>query len=183
MMINSTDFEARVKVCKECPVYNKQFGTCGPPVNAINPFKKPHTIGEVTFKPCGCPVDHLASYAATDCPAKLWPVIEEKDWKMPTLEHIREIRKRGRLAPGEMAKLFKLRREYLGIRDGKNFTSCTPCMNELLNKLEKQLEGDLAKVESAEALIELTQVELTPEPITEVTNTPQKKRRAKRKKL
>lgn len=173
MMINSTDFEARVKVCKECPVYNKQFGTCGPPINAINPFKRPHTIGEVTFKPCGCPVDHLASYAATDCPAKLWPVIEEKDWKMPTLEHIREIRKRGRLAPGEMAKLFKLRREYLGIRDGKSFTSCTPCMNELLNKLEKQLEGDLATIEA----------EITPEPITEVINTPIKKRRAKRKKL
>jgi hypothetical protein len=173
MMISSTDFEARVKVCKECPVYNKQFGTCGPPINAINPFKRPHTIGEVTFKPCGCPVDHLASYAATDCPAKLWPVIEEKDWKMPTLEHIREIRKRGRLAPGEMAKLFKLRREYLGIRDGKNFTSCTPCMNELLNKLEKQLEGDLATIEA----------EITPEPTTEVTNTPIKKRRAKRKKL
>ena len=173
MMINSTDFEARVKVCKECPVYNKQFGTCGPPVNAINPFKKPHTIGEITFKPCGCPVDHLASYAATDCPAKLWPIIEEKDWKMPTLEHIREIRKRGRLAPGEMAKLFKLRREYLGIRDGKNFTSCTPCMNELLTKLEKQLEGDLATIEA----------EITAEPTTEVTTTPQKKRRAKRKKL
>ena len=173
MMINSQDFEARVKVCKECPVYNKQFGTCGPPVNAINPFKRPHTIGEVTFKPCGCPVDHLASYAATDCPAKLWPILEEKDWKMPTLEHIREIRKRGRLAPGEMAKLFKLRREYLGIRDGKSFTSCTPCMNELLNKLEKQLEGDLASIEA----------EITPESITEVTTTPIKKRRAKRKKL
>ena len=173
MMINSTDFEARVKVCKECPVYNKQFGTCGPPVNAINPFKRPHQIGEITFKPCGCPVDHLASYAATDCPAKLWPILEEKDWKMPTLEHIREIRKRGRLAPGEMAKLFKLRREYLGIRDGKSFTSCTPCMNELLNKLEKQLEGDLASIEA----------EITPESITEVTTTPIKKRRAKRKKL
>jgi len=173
MMINSTDFEARVKVCKECPVYNKQFGTCGPPINAINPFKRPHQIGEITFKPCGCPVDHLASYAATDCPAKLWPTLEEKDWKLPTLEHIREIRKRGRLAPGEMAKLFKLRREYLGIRDGKSFTSCTPCMNELLNKLEKQLEGDLATIEA----------EITPEPTTEVTTTPQKKRRAKRKKL
>jgi len=173
MMINSTDFEARVKVCKECPVYNKQFGTCGPPVNAINPFKRPHQIGEIIFKPCGCPVDHLASYAATDCPAKLWPIFEEKDWKMPTLEHIREIRKRGRLAPGEMAKLFKLRREYLGIRDGKSFTSCTPCMNELLNKLEKQLEADMASIEA----------EITPEPTTEVTNTPIKKRRAKRKKL
>jgi hypothetical protein len=173
MMINSQDFEARVKVCKECPVYNKQFGTCGPPVNAINPFKRPHQIGEITFKPCGCPVDHLASYAATDCPAKLWPKLEEKDWKMPTLEHIREIKKRGRLAPGEMAKLFKLRREYLGIRDGKSFTSCTPCMNELLNKLEKQLEADMATIEA----------EITPEPTTEVTNTTIKKRRAKRKKL
>jgi hypothetical protein len=173
MMINSTDFESRVKVCKECPVYNKQFGTCGPPINAINPFKRPHQIGEIVFKPCGCPVDHLASYAATDCPAKLWPIIEEKDWKMPTLEHIRAIKQRGRLAPGEMAKLFKLRREYLGIKDGKSFTSCTPCMNELLNKLEKQLEADMSIIEA----------EITPEPTTEVTTTPQKKRRAKRKKL
>jgi hypothetical protein len=173
MMINSIDFEARVKVCKECPVYNKQFGTCGPPINAINPFKRPHQIGEIVFKPCGCPVDHLASYAATDCPAKLWPIIDEKDWKMPTLEHIRAIKQRGRLAPGEMAKLFKLRREYLGIRDGKSFTSCTPCMNELLNKLEKQLEADIATIEA----------QITPETITEVTTTPIKKRRAKRKKL
>jgi hypothetical protein len=183
MMINSQDFEARVKVCKECPVYNKQFGTCGPPINAINPFKRPHQIGEITFKPCGCPVDHLASYAATDCPAKLWPVITKQDWQQPTLEQIRTIRKRGRLEPGEMKNLFKLRKEYLGIKDNKSFTSCTPCMNKLLDQLEKQLLDDLAKAEQAQALIQLTQVELTPEPITEVTNTPQKKRRAKRKKL
>ena len=174
MMIDNNDFEARVNICKSCEVYNKQYGTCGPPINAINPFKRPHTIGEVVFKPCGCPVDHLASYAATDCPAKLWPPLTEKDWKMPTLEHIQAIKKRGRLAPGEMAKLFKLRREYLGIRDGKNFTSCTPCMNELLDRLEKQLQGDLAQIEQKEALIELTS-----EPIEQ----PIKKRRAKRKKL
>ena len=183
MMINTTDFEARVNVCKECPVYNKTFGTCGPPTNAINPFKQPHKIGEVTFKPCGCPVDHLASYAATDCPAKQWPKLEEKEWKLPTLEHIRLIKKRGRLESGEMSKLFKLRKEYLGIRDGKSFTSCTPCMNKLLNQLEESLTEDLKKVEQAQALIELMQVKLTPEPITEVTNTPIKKRRAKRKKL
>ena len=128
-------------------------------------------------------MDHLASYAATDCPAKLWPKLEEKDWKMPTLEHIKAIKQRGRLAPGEMAKLFKLRREYLGIRDGKNFTSCTPCMNDLLDRLEKSLTEDLNKAEQAQALIELTNVKLTPEPITEVTNAPIKKRRAKRKKI
>lgn len=166
MMIDNNDFEARVNICKTCEVYNKQYGTCGPPINAINPFKRPHQIGEVVFKPCGCPVDHLASYAATDCPAKLWPKLTEKDWKLPTLEHIQAIRKRGRLAPGEMAKLFNLRREYLGIRDGKSFTSCTPCMNELLDKLEKQLQGDLAQLQAEEPI-----------------PTPIKKRRAKRKKL
>jgi hypothetical protein len=183
MMINSNDFEARVKVCKECPVYNKTFGTCGPPTNAINPFKQPHVLDGITFKPCGCPIDHLASYAVTDCPAQRWPVITKQDWLQPTLEEIRTIRKRGRLEPGEMKHLFKLRKEYLGIKDNKSFTSCTPCMNKLLDQLEKQLLDDLAKAESAQALIQLTQVELTPEPITEVTNTPQKKRRAKRKKL
>jgi hypothetical protein len=82
-----------------------------------------------------------------------------------------------------MAKIFKLRKEYLGVRDGRSFTSCAPCMNDLLNRLERHLTEDLAKVEQAEALIELTQVDLTPEPTTEVTTTPQKKRRAKRKKL
>ena len=183
MMIRPTDFEARVKICSSCPVFNVRYKTCGPPTNAINPFKQPHTLDGVTFKPCGCPVDHLASYAATDCPAKKWPILNEKEWKMPTLEHIREIKKRGRLQDGEMAKLFKLRREYLGIKDGKSRTSCTPCMNDLINRLERSLEEDLKKAEQAQALIELTNVELTPEPITEVTDTPQKKRRAKRKKI
>jgi hypothetical protein len=183
MMINSTDFEARVKVCKECPVYNKQFSTCGPPINAINPFKRPYTIDSITFKPCGCPIDHLASYAVPGCPAKKWPALDDKQWQMPTLEQIRAIRKRGYVEPGEMSELFKLRKEYLGIRDNKSFTSCTPCMNDLLNRLEKHLMEDIAKAESAQALIQLTQVELIPEPITEVTNTPIKKRRAKRKKL
>jgi hypothetical protein len=75
-----------------------------------------------------------------------------------------------------MEHLFKLRREYLGIKDNKSFTSCTPCMNELLDTLEKHLVEDLKKAEQAQALIELTNLELTPEPI-------QKKRRAKRKKI
>jgi hypothetical protein len=183
MMINNSDFEARVKICKECPVYNKTFGTCGPPTNAINPFKQPHVLDGITFKPCGCPIDHLASYAVTNCPAQRWPVITKQDWQQPTLEQIRTIRKRGRLEPGEMKHLFKLRKEYLGIKDGKSFTSCTPCMNKLLNQLEESLSEDLKKAEQAEALIELTNVEFTPQTITEVTNTPQKKRRAKRKKL
>ena len=183
MMINSEDFEARLNICKACPVFNERYKTCGPPTNAINPFKKPHTLDGVTFKPCGCPIDHLASYAVTTCPAKKWPVISKQDWQKPTLEQIRAIKKRGRLEPGEMQHLFKLRKEYLGIRDGKSFTSCTPCMNKILNQLEQSLEEDLKKAEQAQALIELTQVELTPEPITEVIDTPIKKRRAKRKKL
>jgi hypothetical protein len=49
-------------------------------------------------------------------------------------------------------------------------------MNELLDTLEKHLVEDLKKAEQAQALIELTNLELTPEPI-------QKKRRAKRKKI
>jgi hypothetical protein len=183
MMINPNDFETRLNICKECPVFNDRYKTCGPPTNAINPFKKPHVLDGITFKPCGCPIDHLASYAVTTCPAKKWPVISKQDWQQPTLEQIRAIRKRGRLEPGEMQQLFKLRKEYLGIRDGKSFTSCTPCMNKILDTLEKQLIEDLAKAEQAQELIELTQAEPTPEPTTEVTNTPQKKRRAKRKKL
>jgi hypothetical protein len=110
-------------------------------------------------------------------------MLNDKEWQLPTLEQIRAIRKRGYVEPGEMSELFKLRKEYLGIRDNKSFTSCTPCMNDLLNRLEKHLMEDIAKAEQKDALIELTQVDLTPEPITEVTNTPQKKRRAKRKKL
>jgi hypothetical protein len=49
-------------------------------------------------------------------------------------------------------------------------------MNDLLNRLERHLMEDLAKAEQAQALIELTNLELTPEPKP-------KKRRAKRKKL
>jgi len=183
MMINTSDYEQRINICKECPVFNERYKTCGPPVNAINPFKKPHTLDGVVFKPCGCPVDHLASYAVTTCPAKRWPTITKQDWQMPTLEQIRAIRKRGTVVSGEMEHLFKLRREYLGIKDNKSFTSCTPCMNELLNTLEKHLMEDIKKAEQAQALIELTQVDLTPEITTEVTATPIKKRKAKRKKI
>lgn len=174
MMINTTDFEARIKVCSTCEVFNPRYKTCGPPTNAINPFKKPHTLDGITFKPCGCPVDHLASYAVTDCPAKRWPTLAENEWKVPTLQQIRDIRKRGGVQAGEMQQLFKLRKEYLGIKDGKSFTTCTPCMNDLLDRLERSLEADIKKEEERLALIELTQIELTPLPMV-------KKRKAKRK--
>jgi hypothetical protein len=62
-------------------------------------------------------------------------------------------------------------------------TSCGPCAKKYVDDVGKQLEEELTKLERAQALIELTNVELTPQTITEVTNTPQKKRRAKRKKL
>jgi hypothetical protein len=171
MMISTSDYEARINICKACPVFNERYKTCGPPINAINPFKQPTTLDGVVFKPCGCPVDHLASYAVTSCPAKKWPTLNQKEWQMPTLEQIRAIRKRGNVQAGEMQQLFKLRREYLGIKDNKSFTTCTPCMNELLDRLERSLVEDLQKA----ALTELTQVEVTPERI--------KKRKAKRKKI
>jgi hypothetical protein len=176
MMINNSDFEERIRICKACPIFNEKYKTCGPPTNAINPFKKPTTLDGITFKPCGCPIDHLASYEVTSCPAKKWPTINQQDWQQPTLEEIRAIRKRGIVQSGEMSHLFKLRKEYLGIKDNKSFTTCTPCMNELLDRLERHLVEDLKKAESAQALIELTNLELTTEPKI-------KKRRAKRKKL
>lgn len=176
MMINATDFEARIKVCSTCEVFNVRYKTCGPPTNAINPFKKPHTLDGITFKPCGCPVDHLAAYAVTDCPAKRWPMLNANEWKVLTLQQIRDIRKRGAVQSAEMQQIFKLRREYLGIKDNKSRTSCTPCMNDLLDRLERSLAEDIKKEEQKAALTQLTQIELTTEPI-------KKKRRAKRKKL
>jgi hypothetical protein len=55
-------------------------------------------------------------------------------------------------------------------------TSCGPCAKKYVDDVEKQLEEELTKLESAQALIELTNLELTPEPQI-------KKRRAKRKKI
>jgi hypothetical protein len=54
-------------------------------------------------------------------------------------------------------------------------TSCGPCAKKYVDDVGKQLEEELTKLEQAQALIELTNLELTPEPI--------KKRKAKRKKI
>jgi hypothetical protein len=149
MLINENDYKARLDICKACPVFNEKFGTCGPPTNAINPFKKPHILDGVTFKPCGCPVAHLASYAVQDCPGKRWPKLNAEQWKPQAMKFLQELKERGekqyntRMSAKEVSQVFELRKELLGKRDNKTFTNCGSCMKELINTLTIFLANDL----------------------------------------
>jgi hypothetical protein len=154
MLINENDYNARLDICKACPVFNEKFATCGPPTNAINPFKKRHTLDGVTFKPCGCPVAHLASYAVQDCPGKRWPKINAEKWKPEAMKFLQELKERGekqyntRMSAKEVSQVFELRKELLGKRDNKTFTNCGSCMKDLINTLTIFLANDLKTTES-----------------------------------
>lgn len=177
-MITNDDFAQRVSICEQCPVFNSHYRTCGPPTNAFNPFRHPQQIGQIVFKPCGCPIDHLASYAVTDCPAKQWPKVVSDEWKVDLLAEIKEMRAKDKIEGDQVIKMFKIRKEYMGINDNKTYTNCDACIGPIIDRIERRLIEDLKKAEQAQALIELTNLELTTEPIQ-----PIKKRRAKRKKL
>jgi hypothetical protein len=141
-------YEQRLETCKACPVYNQNYGTCGQPTDAINPFKKAVELDGVTFKPCGCAVEHKAAYAVSQCPANRWAELPKKTLVDEALDFIGTIKKRGRLVPGEMAKIYQMRKEILGINDGKMGTSCPPCLEEIVNKLEKKLMEEIKTQES-----------------------------------
>lgn len=139
------EYNKRIETCKRCPVYSDKWGTCGVPTDAINPFKTAVELDGILFKPCGCPVEHKAVYAVSKCPANRWPEISQKSIQEETLEYIAELRKRNRLVPGDMKKIFDLRRDVLGINDGKTGTSCPPCIEKIVNDIEAKLQEDIRR--------------------------------------
>jgi hypothetical protein len=168
------NYAARIEICNNCEVFNTRYKTCGPPTNAINPFAKPTQLNGVTFKPCGCPIDHLAMYAVKDCPAKKWPILDDRLVIENMLAFIESLKRKNQVTSQDMKVVGELRKKYTKL--DYPGTSCGPCAKKYVDDVEQQLISELTKLESAQALIELTNLELTPEPI-------QKKRRAKRKKL
>jgi len=168
------NYAARIEICNNCEVFNTRYKTCGPPTNAINPFAKPTELNGHLFKPCGCPIDHLAMYAVKDCPAKKWPILDDRLVIENMLAFILSLKRNNRVTNQDMKVIGEIRKKYTNL--DYPGTSCGPCAKKYVDDVEKQLEEELNKLEQAQALIELTNLELTPEPI-------QKKRRAKRKKI
>jgi hypothetical protein len=147
------EYNKRIETCKSCPIYSDKWGTCGVPTDAINPFKTAVELDGILFKPCGCPVEHKAVYAVSKCPANKWPEISQKSLQEETLDYIAELKKRNRLVPGDMAKIYQLRKDVLGINDGKTGTSCPPCLEKIVNDIETKLLQDI-KQQSKETSIE-----------------------------
>lgn len=164
------NYAARIEICNNCEVFNTRYKTCGPPTNAINPFAKPTELNGHLFKPCGCPIDHLAMYAVKDCPAKKWPILDDRLVIENMLAFIESLKRKNQVTSQDMKVIGELRKKYTKL----NYpgTSCGPCAKKYVDEVEQQLEEELNKLEQAQALITLEQIPIQI-----------KKRRAKRKKL
>lgn len=160
------NYAARIEICNKCEVFNLRYKTCGPPTNAINPFAKPTELNGHLFKPCGCPIDHLAMYAVKDCPANKWPILDDRLVIENMLAFIKSMKRNNTATSQDMKVIGEVRKKYTAL--DYPGTSCGPCADNYINDVAKHLEQELTKLELAQAL-------LTPKPI--------KKRKAKRKKL
>ena len=164
------NYAARIQICNNCEVFNTRYKTCGPPTNAINPFAKPTQLNGHLFKPCGCPIDHLAMYAVKDCPAKKWPILDDRLVIENMLAFIESLKRKNSVTSQDMKVVGELRKKYTKL--DYPGTSCGPCAKKYVDDVEKQLEEELNKLEQAQALLTLEQIPIQI-----------KKRRAKRKKL
>lgn len=164
------NYAARIEICNNCEVFNTRYKTCGPPTNAINPFAKPTELNGHLFKPCGCPIDHLAMYAVKDCPAKKWPILDDRLVIENMLAFILSLKRNNRVTNQDMKVIGEIRKKYTNL--DYPGTSCGPCAKKYVDDVEQQLEEELNKLEQAQALLTLEQIPIQI-----------KKRRAKRKKL
>jgi hypothetical protein len=114
-------------------------------------------------------------YAVKDCPAKQWPILDDRLVIENMLAFIKTLKLNNRVTSQDMKVIGEIRKKYTNL--DYPGTSCGPCAKKYVDDVGKQLEEELTKLEQAQALIELTNLELTPEPIQI------KKRKAKRKKI
>jgi hypothetical protein len=89
------------------------------------------------------------------------------------LAFIESLKRKNSVTSQDMKVVGELRKKYTKL--DYPGTSCGPCAKKYVDDVEKQLAEELTKLEQRESLIELTNLELTPER--------PKKRKAKRKKL
>jgi hypothetical protein len=164
------NYAARIEICNKCEVFNTRYKTCGPPTNAINPFAKPTELNGHLFKPCGCPIDHLAMYAVKDCPAKKWPILDDRLVIENMLAFILSLKRNNRVTNQDMKVIGEIRKKYTNL--DYPGTSCGPCAKKYVDDVEQQLAEELNKLEQAQALLTLEQIPIQI-----------KKRRAKRKKI
>lgn len=164
------NYAARIEICNNCEVFNTRYKTCGPPTNAINPFAKPTELNGHLFKPCGCPIDHLAMYAVKDCPAKKWPILDDRLVIENMLAFILSLKRNNRVTNQDMKVIGEIRKKYTNL--DYPGTSCGPCAKKYVDEVGKQLAEELNKLEQAQALLTLEQIPIQI-----------KKRRAKRKKI
>jgi hypothetical protein len=167
------NYAARIEICNKCEVFNIRYKTCGPPTNAINPYAKPTELNGVTFKPCGCPIDHLAMYAVKNCPAKKWPILDDRLVIENMLVFIKSCRMKNTVSQQDMKVIGEIRKKYTNL--SYPGTSCGPCAAKYVDNVEQHLMEELTKLKQAEPMPEVTKVEITAE-------IP-KKRKAKRKKI
>jgi hypothetical protein len=109
-------------------------------------------------------------YAVKDCPAKKWPILDDRLVIENMLAFIESLKRKNSVTSQDMKVVGELRKKYTKL--DYPGTSCGPCAKKYVDDVEKQLEEELNKLEQAQALLTLEQIPIQI-----------KKRRAKRKKL
>lgn len=151
----------RMAICRECPVYNSTTRTCGTPLNKLNPFAQPVMLDGVTFKPCGCFLDLKTKMTFQDCPAGKWPVVVDAEKKAQAKELVESVKATNMLTDPQRRLLAEFDELMKGSK-GK-VSSCVPCVKKMVDDLNNQLKTE-------EVLLN-----------EEVTTTPKKRGRRKRK--
>jgi len=151
----------RMSICRECPVYNSTYRTCGTPLNKLNPFAQPVTLDGVTFKPCGCFLDFKTKMTFQDCPGGRWPVVVDAEKKAQAKELVRSVKETNLLTDPQRRLLAEFDEMMKGSK-GK-VSSCVPCVKKMVDDLHNQLKSE-------EVLLS-----------TEETTIPKKRGRRKRK--
>lgn len=66
--------EKRLKICKECPIYNKGYCSKNKWGDVIKDFiyEDNNRIKGQIVNGCGCPLDQKTSSLSTQCPTNRW---------------------------------------------------------------------------------------------------------------
>jgi len=144
----------RLAICKACKWFVKSTMSCGPlrPQNLLGAKKVEVDADEdltvrhyrKKVKLCGCDMTVKTKLAFVSCPAEKWVSMSMDPNK--AIKKAREIRdfilplkSASRIEGEDLRKLF----EYASLIEDRRvpYTTCPPCIREMINAIAKRVEG------------------------------------------
>lgn len=146
----------RLSICKQCKWFVKSTSSCGPlrPQNLLGAKKvevdwdedDPHNKRRYRkkVKLCGCDMTVKTRLAFASCPANKWLAMgEDPDKLTKKAKEIRDfvlpLKNANRIESDQLKQLFRYASEIEG--RPVPYTTCPPCIREIINAMCKRLEG------------------------------------------